>query len=221
MNLSQLRSLASLFVADPNQTRYSASQYNDALNRAQEQFAMDSRCLWKDAPTYTVVDGTAAYSLPTDFLWEEKVVFKGLQLKAVSRETLEFYKRSDRWDDDSGTPLYYIIDPEEARKQITLFPIPGAADAGANLVLTYYPLPTTMSSDSDNPLNGVSFLTQYHIAIAAYGAWLLALYETMTPEVMAKRTNLNQIYQDKVTEAVDHFKNTASEPMRMRGGRVW
>lgn len=221
MNLSQLRDLTSLFMGDPNQTRFTASMYNDALNRAQEQFAMESRCLFKDASTYTVVDGTAAYDLPSDFLWEKKVVFKGLQLQPISRETLEFYRRSDRWDDDSGTPQYYMIDPEEARKDLTLYPIPTADDAGANLVLTYYPLPTTMSSDSDTPLNGQSFLTQYHIAISAYAAWLLTTFESQTPEVMAKRSQLSKVYQDKVTEAADHFKNTWTEPMRMRGGRWW
>lgn len=221
MNLSQLRSLASLFAGDPNLTRYTSSQYDDALNRAQEQFAMEAKCLWKDASTYTVVDGTAAYSLPSDFLWEKKVVFKGLALQPISRATLEFYKRDDRWDDDSGTPKYYMIDPEEARKTITLFPIPRAEDAGANLVLTYYPLPSTMSSDSDTPLNGQSFLSQYHIALPAYAAWLLSTAEIQTPEVMAKRSQLSKIYQDKVTEALDHFKNTWTEPMRLKGGRQW
>lgn len=221
MNLGQLRDLASLFVGDPNLTRFTSAQYTAALNRGQEQFSFDTRALFKDAPTYTVVDGTATYDLPSDFMWEKKVTHKGLKLDPISRETLEFYRRSDDWSDDTGTPRYFMIDPEEARKQIRLFPTPQAADAGANLILTYYPKPTEMASDSDEPLNGYALLAPYHIAVAAYGAWLLTTYETQTPEVSAKRGALNKVYQDKATEAADRFKNTSSEQMRMRGGRAW
>lgn len=221
MNLGQLRDLASLFVGDPNQTRFTSSQYTAALNRGQEQFAFDTRSFFKDASTITVVDGTAAYSLPSDFLWEKKVTHKGLKLEPISRETIEFYKRSDDWSDDTGTPKYFVIDPEEARKTITLFPIPKSEDAGANLILTYYPIPTALADGTDTPFNGYALLAPYHIAVAAYAAWLMTTYETQTPEIMAKRGALNKVYQDKATEAADHFQNTASENIRLRGGRAW
>lgn len=219
MNRGQLNTLASLFAGDPNLTRY-ATYYNDAADRAQEQFVFDSKCLFKDT-TFTLVSGTAGYSLPADFLWDLRCTHKGLRIEPVSRETLEFYRRSDRWDDDEGTPKYYLIDPEESRKQITMFPKPRGDDEGANTVLTYVAKPTAMTADSDEPLNGYDYLVPYHIGIAAYQAWLLLGYETATPELMAKRAALFKHYQDKVMEATDRFKNTPSEPMRMRGGRVW
>lgn len=220
MNSGQLNSLASLFAGDPNMTRFTATQYRDASNRAQEQFVFDSKCLFKET-TFTLADGTAGYDLPADFLWDLRCSHKGLRLEPVSRETLEFYRRTDRWDDDEGTPKYYIIDPEEARKQITFAPIPQGDDAGANTILTYVAKPTELDSDDDEPLNGYDFLVPYHIGIAAYQAWILLGYEEARPEVMAKRGQLYKIYQDKVTEATDRFKNTPSEPLRMRGGRAW
>lgn len=220
MNLGTITTYASLFCEDPDQTRYTSAQYTSAINEAQRQFALDSKCLWKDASTYTVVDGTAGYSLPTDFMWEKEVTHKGLRLLPISRATLLGLKGDD-WTDDTGTPTNFLIDPEEARKQILLYPIPQSGDAGANLILTYYPLPTDLSSSTDVPLNSSSLLAQFHMAIAEYAAWLLLGFEKATPEFVSKRGGLIRHYNDAVIKATDTFKNTASEPIRMRGGRYW
>ena len=221
MNRGTLRTLTAAFCVDPNQTRFTATQYNDALDLAAQQFAMDSKALFKDASTITVVDGTSAYSLPTDFMYELKVTHKLLKLEPISRETLEYYIRSEDWTAKTGTPRYFIIDPEEARKQIKLYPIPTANDAGANLILTYYPLPAAMTADSDTPLNSSALMAQFHTALACYAAWLLLNYETADPGISVKRTELLNQYNDKVTEARDTFGNTKSEPIRLRGGRFW
>lgn len=220
MNLSSLQTYVSLFCADPQQTRFTASQYTNAINEAQRQFALDSKALFKDASTYTVTSGTAGYSLPTDFMWEKEVTHKGLLLIPISRASLLRLKGDD-WTDDTGTPTNFLIDPEEARKQILLYPIPTSNDTGANLILTYYPLPSDLSASTDIPLNASLLLVQFHMNIAAYAAWLLLGYETSTPEIMTKRGSLMRKYNEGVTKAVDTFKNTASEPIRMLGGRYW
>lgn len=217
---STIRSYASLFAGDVNQSRFTPTQYNDAINLGQQQFALESLALFKDN-TITVVDGTATYDLPTDFMLEKEVTHKGLKLDPISRATIQFYARTTDWTTITGTPKYFLIDPEEARKQIRLYPSPLADDAGANLVLTYYPLPADLSSDSATPLNSSVLLVQFHIGIAAYAAWLVLGYEKATPEIVSKRADLYKQYQDKVTEARDKFGNTASEPLRLRGGRIW
>ena len=203
MNLSQIRTLASLFANDPQQTRF-PNLYTDVINRAQEQFCFDSKALFKDASTYTVVSGTAGYSLPSDFWLEKQVTHKGIELTPVTRATLQFHNPDD-WTNDTGTPKHYLIDPEEARKQILLYPIPQGDDAGANLILTYYPIPAALSNDTDTPLNSSALMTQFHIGIASYAAWLLLGYESATPEIVSKRADLFKQYQDMVTEAVDYF----------------
>lgn len=217
MNLGSMTTLVSRMVGDPDQSRY-AGKYTESINLAQQQFAMESRALWKNT-SITVNGGTAAYSLPTDFMWEKKIAYKGKRLDPVSRETLEISIRSERWDDDTGDPTHYIVDPEQAVKQILVYPFPPSGDAGGTLVLTYYPLPAELSGASDVPLNSSSLLAQFHMGIAAWASWLLMLYEDMTPEVAAKRLELLQTYNDAVTKAIDTFKNTALEPIRMRGGR--
>lgn len=220
MNRGQIRTQAALFAGDPNLTRFNETQYNDAIQRAQEQFAVDSRALYKDAPTITVVAGTSTYDLPTDFWLEKRVEHKGIPLDPITRARLGAVAGQD-WTDDEGTPRFYIIDPEEGRKQLRLYPEPQGGDAGANLVLTYYPLPAEMASDSSTPLNASALMVQFHIGLAAYAAWLLLGAEEAKPEILAKMSKLYQQYQDKVTEAIDTFGNTKSDGIKIQGRRVW
>jgi len=49
----------------------------------------------------------------------------------------------------------------------------------------------------------------------------LLMNDQATPEKSVKKAEMMKIYSDKVTEAVDLFKNTASAPLRMLGGRYW
>src|SRR3990167_6945030 len=209
MNLETLTTFASQFAGDPNQSRYGGS-YTTAINESQLQFALDTRCLFKDQ-AFSVVADTATYTLPTDFMFEKKVTLAtetspvaGIKLEPISRATLEFYIGDRNWSVDTGTPKYFLIDPEEARKQIRLYPIPQGADAGtSNLLLTYYPKPTDLSAVGDIPLNSSLLLVQFHIAIAAYAAWLLLAEEPATMEVLAKRNELLKQYNDKVTQCLD------------------
>ena len=220
MNYSQVKTLAGNFTADISLTRYSTQQYLDAINYANKEFAYDSKALYKDATTYTVVSETSTYNLPSDFWLERQVTHKGIELFAISRHTLQRSNSND-WTLDTGTPTNYIIDPEEARKQIRLYRIPQGDDAGVNLVLTYYPIPTDLSADSDVPLNSSSLMSQFHLGIAAYAATLLLLFETQTPEIALKRSQLMKIYNDKVSLATSYFGNTPSESMQLRGSRRW
>lgn len=219
MNRGAIKSLAANWAGDPASSRY-AGLYDSSLDRAQEQFAQDSKALYKDAATITIVDGTAAYNLPTDFMYEKKVTHKNLLLTPISRATMEYYKSTD-WTLDKGTPRYYIIDPEEARKTITIYPVPGGADIGANLVITYYPVPASSTTDTDIPLNGSALMVQFHDGLAAYLAWILLGNEQLTPEISAKRSDLMKTYQNSITAAIDTFGNTKSASLRLRGGRYW
>ncbi len=215
MNLSDLRTLTASFAEDPSQTKFSPTKYNDAINKGNQQFAMDSKALYGDFPI-TVVVGTAQYSLPTDFMVEKEVWLNGIELKPISRATLGKIKTGDRWDDDTGTPEYYIIDPEVARQTLTLYPKPDNIDNGSSLVLTYYPFPSTLSADADIPLNGSSLMYQFHTAIAAYAAWMLFNYLQPTDAIQVKKSELMKIYTTKITEAIQTFGNTKSEPLVWR-----
>jgi len=204
---------------DPAQSRF-VSQYSDALNLAQRQFALETGCCTKDS-TITVVSGTAAYSLPADFLRAKIVLHKGLILEPITRADLAFYNKSDRYDDDEGTPERYTVETREDKKVITLYPIPEASDAGANLVLTYRYVPSDFSSDADTVFDGESMLGSYEVAVAIYAAWTLMGYNRQDQETLVKRAGLFKQYQDKVTEAVEKFGDTKNAKLRIRGGRRW
>lgn len=216
MNRSALRTQVSKFCEDPNYTRFTPTEYNDALNRSQEQFSMDSRCFWKDRSSDTAVSGKADYSLPTDFILEDWVLFDGKEIKPISRYQIQHQNPSSDWTAEEGAPTHYIVDPNEARKTITLYPEPQSADAGKTIAYRYLAVPPEMDDDSDSPFNSSTLLVQFHIGVAAYAAWLLMQNLEPTDKVEQKKRDMLAIYNDHVTKATDTFKNTASEPIRMR-----
>ncbi len=221
MNLSTLSTFAQLLSNDVNGTRY-ATQYATVLNEAQYQFAMDSKCTFKDMAIQTIVSGTASYPLPTDFMWEKLILVNGLMLPPISRFELARTNTGTRWDQRTGTPTAYNIDPDLARQSILLFPIPQANDALAgqnDLQMTYFALPAAMVNPTDQPLNANPLLVPYHMGIAAWAASYLLMTEDPTPILDGKIKRLTQIYNDYVSQASDQFKNTVSQPIRMRGVR--
>ncbi len=221
MTLSSLTTFAQLLSNDVNGTRY-ASQYTTVLNEAQYQFAQDAKCTFKDMAVQTIVSGQAAYPLPTDFMWEKMVLLNGLMLPPKSRFELARTNTGGRWDQLTGTPTSYTIDPDLARQQILLVPIPQANDAAAgvnDLQMTYFALPAAMVNPTDVPLNNNPLLYQYHMGIAAWAAYFLLMSEDSTPAIETKKTKLIDLYNDYISLASDQFKNTVSEPLRMRGVR--
>ena len=213
MTKAQLRAQTAKFAGDPDQTRYS-TQYDDALNRAQEQFALETRALWEDEP-YTTSSGTAAYNLPADFMWEDWITYDGAEMVPISRHEIQRIYGSD-WASQEGTPTHVIVDPEEGRKTFTLVPIPQEAKS---VVMRYYPLPAELTSDSQVPLNASSLMAQFHMGIAAFAGWLLLMGEESTASVVKKQDGLMAVWNDATDKAINLFKNTASAGLKVRGNR--
>lgn len=211
MILSTLQARTARFLGDPDQTRYSAG-YVDAINDAQKQFALDSGALFKDR-AYTTVAGTSTYSLPSDFICEDTVTYDGLPLKPISRHSLYTLYPATDWTLLTGTPKYYMTDPEAASLSLRLIPIPQEAKT---VSMRYAPLPADVSSGSDVVLNSSTLLVQFHLGISALAAWIILQGEIVTPEIQAKMREMMKIYSDAVTKAVDKFGNTKSESMRIR-----
>jgi hypothetical protein len=216
MNRGQMKTQTAIFAEDKDQTRYSG-MYEDALDRASQQFALDTKALWKDTSWSHSADD-ADEDLPTDFMWEEWVTYDGKELTPKSRYELNSEYPDTDWTTLSGTPIFYIIDPEEAVKEIVLVPIPKEAKT---LVMRYFPMPAAMSSDTDVPLNSSALMVQFHLAICAFAAWLLKMGESNTPQGDAKKADLLSYYNHGTELAISTFKNTASAPMRIKSGRIW
>lgn len=218
MNLGVMTTTTQQLVNDAKGTRY-AGRYTFALNLAQQQFAMDSKCTFKDMAVQTIVAAQATYPLPSDFMWEKFVLVNGLLLPPISRMELARTHTGSRWDTVTGTPRAYVVDPDVARQDILLYPIPTSNENGQDLQMTYFSLPTDMVNSTDIPLNGNTLLAPYHIGICAWAGWFLLEGEGATEAIVADQKGLLQIYNDSVSQASDQFKNTVSEPLRMRGVR--
>ena len=216
MNLGTMRTQVAAFAGDPDQTRFTAAEYLAAINRAQEQFALETRALWKDK-SWSHAANDADEDLPTDFMFEDWVTYDGKNLSPISRHEAASRWGED-WATDTGTPTHFIIDPEEAVKEIVLYPIPTEAKT---LIMRYFPLPTELASDSDTPLNSSALMVQFHLGVAAFAAWLLMLNEEQAPPIVQKRREFELLYADAVTKAVSSFKNTASAPLELKGRAVW
>jgi len=154
-------------------------------------------------------------------MWEKKVTFNGTPLSPISRMELDRLNPGSRWDTVTGTPRNYVIDPDEARKKILVYPIPADGDAGKSLILTYFALPADMVASGDVPLNSSALMAQFHIGLAAWCAWALLQNEQVTDAIRKKKEDLLSIYNDAVSQAVNTFGNTVSAPMRMRGVRSY
>lgn len=211
-----MRTQTADFVGDRNITRYESAQYDRVLDRAQEQFNLDSRVLWEDEP-YTTASGDALYDLPTDFLYEDWVTYDGKELVPISQHDLQRIAGED-WAEREGTPTHVLVNPEEGAKNFRLWPIPQEAKS---VVLRYFPLPASLSSDASIPLNSLALAAQFHIGICAYAGWLLLMSEEQTPALAQKMAQLQRIYADSVTQAIDTFKNTASAGIKIRGSAKW
>lgn len=211
MILSTITQLAADFVNDTNQTRFSG-KYTDAVNRAQEQFAMDSRALLKNQG-YTTTAGTASYALPTDFILESSVIYDGLPILPISRHTLATLYPGTDYSLLTGTPTLFMIEPGDEYLSIILIPSPQDVKG---FTMRYYPLPAAVSAGTDVILNSSTLMAQFHLGIAAFTGWLLLTYETSTPEILLKRNELLRIYNDSVNKAIEMFGNSKSESLRMR-----
>ncbi len=212
MNRAEMRALTSNFCEDPNISKFTVTKYNDALELAQKQFSVDSKALYKTS-AITVVVNTGSYDLPTDYIQDKLVMLNGIKLEPISRQTLGEIYKSRRWDTLTGTPRNYISDPMEAQKKIILVPIPDSVSDGTDLQLTYVAIPTAMSSDASTPFNSSALMTEYHIPVCSYAAWLLLGYLTPTDAIVLKRRDLISSYVSKVNEAIQTFGDTPSEPM--------
>jgi len=202
---------------DISNQEFTTTQIQDKLQEAQERFVLDTRVL-RDSTTDTSVDGTQEYALPSDVMDIVRVAHKGVELRRISKADLDFYT-TERWDDDSGTPLYYYVDLDPNNKKYGLYPIPTGADAGANVAIEYVKIPPTLSTDSSVPLDGHTLLVPYHNALAYFAAKELMVTDP-SRENSARVGAYAKRYSDEVSHCIETFKHMEqSEGWRLKGGR--
>lgn len=214
---ADLVSRIQLLINDPSAQKFTAAQVQAEIQKAQEWFVLDTRCL-TDNVTDTSVADQAAYDLQTDCLDIKRLAHKGLELKRISKFELDRYTGQD-WTDDKGTPRFYYVDLDPNNKKYSLYPIPQGNDAGVNLAQEYIKIPPSLSSDSSVPLDSHTLLVPYHDALAyKAAATLLDILPDQAALVMIQR--YEKKYEQYVSHCIETFNAlSVTQPVRMRGGR--
>lgn len=218
MDRATARQLVALKAEDKDQTRFTETQYNTAIDLAEEQFALDARAIIRET-TLTSLADTFEIALPTDFMVAVLARHKGLKLRPVTKYGLSWQNGTDWTTMNSGTPVAFYIDDED--EKIGTVPKPSASEAGANLLLNYVAKPATISSDSTVLLSARSFLQYYSPAVVAWAAREVLTYLPMSPEIKAKMDELMGEYERYKDHCISTYNNMADEPIQMRGGRDW
>ena len=205
-------------IGDPSDQRFTAAQKQAEIEKAQEAFVLDTRCL-KDVASSSIVAGTYEYNLPSDIFIPLRVAHEGIKLESISAYELDLLFNSD-WTDDEGTPTRYFIDLDPNNKKIRLFPIPQAGDVGTNnLTLEYVKIPPTLSADASVPLDGHTLLTPYHDAIAYLAAAsLLNIQPDQQALVMIGQ--YEKKYMALVDKCIEMFRGMGEQrPINLYRGR--
>lgn len=221
MDRGTARSLVALKAEDPQQTQFTTEQYNQAIELAEQQFAIDAKAIIREA-TITVVANQASYGtadgLPSDILMCVLVKHKGLKLRPTDKWSMSFQSATD-WTVLTGTPKAYIFDDEN--QKLLLINIPQAEDAGANLSLLYIALPAAIANDNTVLLSARSMLQAYTPAIVNWAAREVLSYKPMTQETIIKQNAFLKEYMLYRDQCIEVYNNMVDQPIQMKGGRNW
>lgn len=176
------------------------------LTRGSYQIAYRLLCLEGVSSTVTTA-GTAAYTLPDDFLKVISVVYDDNMLTELDHALVSYV------DTNQATPSNYVIQHPEA---IRLYPIP---DAIKNLYIHYYRRPATISADGDS----IDLPEELAQLCVEYAVW--RLYQTFQPELapmmwetfqanfkMHEKTAERQVTSQIVSPKDDFFGGEWIEP---------
>lgn len=213
---SELVTQVSELIGDASNQQWSVIQIQDRLQKAQEKFVSDTRCL-RDVLSLNIVAGTSRYTLNTDTFDVVRVGISGRSpLKKISEFDLDMYVGGD-WSSTNGSPSHYYVDTNLINKHVTLYPIPQASDAGtSNLIIEYVKVPTVMASDSSYAFDGQGLLNPYIDGIIFYAASQI-LFASNNPADWTKANIMIKQYDSKVTECITLFNDLSeTTPMHLR-----
>lgn len=206
-----------MLINDPSDQRFTAAQKQAEIEKAQEQFVLDTRCL-KDVSSVTIVAGTSEYNLPSDIFSVLRVAHNGKKLESISAYELDVLLNSD-WSDDEGTPSRYYVDTDPNNKKIRFYPIPQSGDASVTTTIEYIKIPPALSADASVPLDGHTLLTPYHDALAYWAAAsLLGILPDQAALFMISQ--YDKEYRGLVDKCIDTFRGMGEQrPINIYRGR--
>ena len=83
MTRSELVTRVGMLIGDPANSRFTTTQLQAEIQKWQEQFVLDTKCLI-DVDTDSIVAGTRSYDLPSDILDTVRVAVNGIKMERTS-----------------------------------------------------------------------------------------------------------------------------------------
>lgn len=160
MNLGQMRAQLRQRIGVPDADGYfTTTVLNGFINEALAAVSMENRWPWlRTTTTFNTVNGTDAYTPPTDWTFIDGLGFLGeYGLSYLHQEDIDRHV-------SAGIPTAWTMDGD----QIVLRPTPNSVSA---LTIHYYKQEPELTSDGTTPLMPRSF----HYAVIAYAAYLCHL----------------------------------------------
>ena len=174
---SLIRDRVRLLLGEPpSGGRWADAQYNTAINEAQDDVAIRTKCL-KTYAQFVTSAATAEYSIAEASLANfidiaEVWYFTGTDtydvLTPVSRDELAWYQSNNRGH--TGYPEVYCYEDRVIEFDVE-------TEAGKTCRIYYYKLPTALSAD-----DGVSLIpTKFHQSLVYYTCWKFCESDGLDP----------------------------------------
>lgn len=160
MNVADIKTRVKRQFGDESAVQIADADIWRWISDAQQAIVIQNEALLQTTQDTLSVVAQASYSLPTDIVHLNSLLYKSFTLKKMSLQ--EYQEYLDGWQNPttypSGTPLFYMV----YANSFTLYPTPQAS--GDTIRIFYSKLPTTVTSDSD----ALTLPIQYHEAIVMY-----------------------------------------------------
>ena len=213
MDRSTIQSEARRQLGEPSTGgRWASTDYNNAIERAQENFAKRTKCL-KSYASFTTSADTAIYDISEDSLsnllkitevryYSDTTSY--YKLKSVGRDQLEHLQHYMGGTD--GTPIAFCY--EDRTIEFDCDP-----EADKTIRVYYYKMPTALSEDASVPDIPVKF----HPALVDYVCWKFKEGDGLDFEGAVYFKNL---YEEAVLEAIDILE-PATETFDYIKDEIW
>jgi hypothetical protein len=177
MDRGTIRDRARLLLGEPTSGGgWSDTQYNTAINEAQDDVAIRTKCL-KTYAEFTTADATSEYSIAEASLanfidiaevWYFWDTDSYDVLDSIGRDELAF--RQNNYRGNSGTPTAFCYEDR-------VIEFDCETEASLACRVYYYKLPATLSADSS-----VSLIpTKFHQTLVYYTAWKFCESDGLDP----------------------------------------
>ena len=190
LTLSEIRDGVRLRIKDVGTSgqrqRFTDAQLNEMINQTHRDVV---NVTWsvKKSTTFALTANTTFYTMPTDLITIDRLVFKNRNLEESSVQELDSEFNNADWRTTDGEPDRYFRDAQRP-DQVGFYPFPD--DSGTStgtVVMGYFAIAPELTSDTDEPFNGINRLQQYSDLMIYEAAYKVFLIEGDTTKALEYR----------------------------------